>query len=173
MDTKAALILLGDAIQRDRATARRAALVEILLQERYLTREQLMVRIEGRLGAGCFGEAAWEDTFYRDMQVAKKALRAAGYQPGYSRRSKRPGYFLRNQARVSPQIAAAIAGSVAEVDRSQIKILRQLTAAQRFRQGFSISNLARNVVAHRIREKSPNLSLAEAQRTALEGRDEP
>jgi len=169
MDFKAAKILLEDAIQRDRTTARRAALVEILLQERYLTREQLMMRIEGKLGAGCFGEAAWGDTFYRDMQVAKRALRAAGYQPAYSRSPRRPGYFLRNQTRVSPQLTAAIEGSVAEADRSQIKILQQLTAAQRFRQGCSISNLARNVVAHRIREKSPNLSLAEAQRTALQG----
>jgi hypothetical protein len=74
-------LLLADAIDRDRTTARRATLCAILLHERYLTRQQLIVRVEGKLGAGCFGESAWVDTFYRDMQVVKKALRAAGYQP--------------------------------------------------------------------------------------------
>lgn len=168
MEYRAANIILEDAIQRDRTTSRRAALVELLLQERYLTREQLMIRIEGKLGKGCFGEAAWKDTFYRDMQVAKKALRAAGYQPAYSRRSDRPGYFLRNQPRVGPQLAAAIEGCVAELDRAQNEIFKQLSAEQRFRQGCSISNLARNVVAHRIRERDPNHNPAEAQRLALQ-----
>jgi hypothetical protein len=168
MESKAANILLEDAIQRDRTTARRAAIVELLLHERYLTREQLMVRIEAKLGKGCFGDSAWKDTFYRDMQVAKKALRSAGFQPAYSRKSKRPGYYLRDQARVSPKLAAVISGCVAEVNRSQIEIIKQLTFAQRFRQGCSISNLARNVVAHRIRQRYPNLSLAESQRLALQ-----
>ena len=60
-------VLLEDAITRDRTTARRAALLKILHQERYLTREQLIVRVEGILGVGCFGDSAWIDTFYRDM----------------------------------------------------------------------------------------------------------
>jgi hypothetical protein len=61
MRTEAVNILLQDAIQRDRTTARRAGLVEILLQERFLTREQLIVRVEGKLGKGCFGDAAFLD----------------------------------------------------------------------------------------------------------------
>jgi hypothetical protein len=172
MESRAAKILLEDAIKRDRTTARRAALVELLLQEGYLTREQIMVRIEGKLGKGCFGDAAWKDTFYRDMKVAKKALRAAGYQPAYSRRSKRPGYFLRDQARVSPKLVAVINGCVADVDRSQTEIFRRLTCAQRFWQGCSISNLARKVVVHRILQRNPDLNLAEAQRAALQGSSE-
>jgi hypothetical protein len=44
--------LLEDAITRDRTTARRAALLRILHQERFLTREQLIVRVEGVLGVG-------------------------------------------------------------------------------------------------------------------------
>lgn len=27
-----------------------------------------MARVEGELGTGCFGDIAWEDTFYRDMR---------------------------------------------------------------------------------------------------------
>ncbi len=71
MKTEATNILLEEAIHRDRTTARRVALVEILLQERFLTREQLIVRVEGKLGKDCFGDAAWEDTFFRDKQVVK------------------------------------------------------------------------------------------------------
>ena len=42
--------LLQDAIDRDPVTARRAHLLKILLHERYLTRRQLIVRVEGLLG---------------------------------------------------------------------------------------------------------------------------
>jgi hypothetical protein len=72
-------ILLDDAISRDRTTARRATLLNVLQHERYLTREQLIIRVEGGLGKGCFGDTAWIDTFFRDMQIVKRALRAAGY----------------------------------------------------------------------------------------------
>jgi len=172
MDTNTAKILLEDAIKRDRPTARRVALVEILLQERYLTREQLIVRVEGKLGKGCFGDSAWEDTFYRDMQVAKQALRAAGYRPAYSRSSLRPGYYLHNQARIGSELTAILDGCVAEVDPSQIEILKKLTMGQRFQQGCSVSNLARNVVVHRILQRNPKLSVIEAQRLAIQERKE-
>ena len=160
-------VLLEDAISRDRTTARRAALLKILLQERYLTREQLITRVEGELGRGCFGNSAWEDTFYRDMQVVKRALRVAGYQPAYSRNLWQPGYYLRHQPPISPDVSAALDGCMAEVDPSQIAIYKQLTFRQRFHQGCSISNLARQIVAHRIRRRNPQLSLAEAYRLAV------
>jgi hypothetical protein len=163
-------VLLDDAIARDRTTARRAALLNILQHERYLTREQLIVRVEGKLGKGCFGDTAWIDTFYRDMQVVKRALSAAGYQLAYSRSSKQPGYYLHNQPPISPELSAALDGSVREVDLAQITIFKGLSFAQRFRQGCSISNLARQIVANRIGQRNPQLSLAEAHRQAIENR---
>lgn len=173
VNANAVNILLEDAAERDRTTARRVALAKILLQERYLTREQLIVRVEGILGIGCFGEAAWEDTFFRDMQVVKRALRAEGYQPAYSRSSHRLGYYLRDRAAISSDLEKILVGCVAEVDPSQIEILKELTTEQRFRQGCSISNLARNVVAYRIRQRNPNLSSVEAQRMAILGMKTP
>ena len=74
-------VLLEDAIERDRTTARRMALLKILHQECRLTRTQLIVRVGGMLGKGCFGEYAWMDAFYRDMRIVKRALRATGRQP--------------------------------------------------------------------------------------------
>ena len=145
-------------------------MIGILLQERYLTRGQLIARVEGKLGKGCFGEAAWEDTFFRDMQVVKQALRAAGYQPAYSRSPKRSGYYLRNQANISSNLSSALDGCVSEVDSSQIAIFKKLTFQQRFQQGCSISNQARSVVAHRIRQRNPKLSTVEAHRLALQER---
>ena len=50
--------ILHDAIQRDITTARRLVLLEILWNERYLTRAQLIARVELRLGRGCFGSSA-------------------------------------------------------------------------------------------------------------------
>ena len=51
-------VILHDAIQRDVTTARRVALLEILWNERYLTRAQLIARVELRLGKNCFGASA-------------------------------------------------------------------------------------------------------------------
>jgi len=160
-------VLLEDAITRDRTTARRTALVKILLQERFLTREQLIVRVEGKLGKGSFGDSAWIDTFCRDMQVVKRALRAAGYQPAYSRSLRLTGYYLRNQPSIGPDLSAILEGCVADIDPTQITIFKQLPFQQRFQQGCSISNLACQVVANRIRQRKPELSLAEAHRLAI------
>ena len=171
MRSKAADILLQDAINRDRTTARRAALVEILLQERYLTREHLIVRVEGKLGKGCFGASAWKDIFFRDMQLVKQALQAEGYKLAYSRSSLKPGYYLRDHASISSNMDTILQGCVSEVDPSQIKILKKLTFKQRFQQGCSVSNLARTIVANRIRQRNPRLSSAEAQRLAIQGRN--
>ena len=47
--------LLQDAMQRDITTARRVAVLEILWHERYLTRSQLIARVEIRLGKTALG----------------------------------------------------------------------------------------------------------------------
>ena len=72
--------ILQDAMERDITTARRVTLLEILWNERYLTRAQLIARVELRLGKNCFGASAWEDTFYRDMRLVKQAFETAGYR---------------------------------------------------------------------------------------------
>lgn len=160
--------ILQDAMQRDITTARRAALLEILWNERYLTRSQLIIRVELRLGKNCFGISAWEDTFYRDMRFVKQALEAARYQLLYSRKMEQPGYYLDGQPPLSAEIQQVVRGSAAEVDQRQIDIYRKLSFAERFQQGCSISDTARNVVAYRIRQENPRLSVAEANRMALQ-----
>ena len=159
--------VLEDAAARDRTTARRCALLQILHQERYLTRLQLITRVEGLLGRGCFGESAWEDTFFRDMQVIRRAFRLAGYQLTYSRGALQPGYYLRGQPTVDQGLAAAIDGAAAEIDPAQIAVLKNLTFAQRFRQGCSVSRLARRTAANRLQQRYPQLSRVEAQRRVL------
>ena len=161
--------LLQDAAERDQATSRRVALLNILLDERYLTRSQLMARVEGLLGTGCFGVSAWEDAFYRDMRVVKKALAAAGFQARYSRRAAQPGYYLAGQPGISPRLSELLAHSAAEVDAAQMRVFRRLTPAERFRLGCSVSDAARQAVVYRIRQQNPNLSLAEASFRALQG----
>src|SRR5215211_6693875 len=145
---KAVDVILQDAIQRDITTARRSLLLQILWNERYLTRAQLIARVEYRLGRNCFGTAAWEDTFYRDMRVVKKAFQAAGHILEYSRNKEHTGYYLQGQPALSTEFRQLVKASVAEVDQRQIDIYRQLPAAARFRQGSAISDIARNVVAY-------------------------
>jgi hypothetical protein len=160
--------ILLDAMQRDMTTARRIALLEILWNERYLTRSQLIARVELRLGKNCFGISAWEDTFYRDMRFVKQAFESAGYRLLYSRKNQQPGYYLDGQSALSSEIKQALKGSAAEVDQRQLDIYRKLSFAERFHQGCSISDTARKVVAYRIRKENPKLSLIEANRIALQ-----
>lgn len=160
--------ILHDAMQRDITTARRVALLEILWNERYLTRSQLIARVELRRGKNCFGISAWEDTFYRDMRFVKLAFEAAGNQLLYSRKKEQPGYYLDGQTALSSELKQVLKGSTAEVDQRQIDIYRTLSFAERFHQGCSISDTARKVVAYRIRQENPRLSVAEATRMALQ-----
>lgn len=168
MPLEALDVLFEDAIARDRTTARRAALLYVLQHERYLSREQLIIRVECKLGKGCFGDSAWIDTFFRDMQVVKRALRAAGYQVSFSRSLQQIGYYLRDEPPVSSQFSAILDGSIAEVDPSQIAIFNRLSFQQRFQQGCSVSNQAPQVVAYRIQQRYPCLSSAEAHRQAIQ-----
>ena len=160
--------ILHDAIQRDITTARRVALVEILWNERYLTRAQLIARVELRLGKNCFGVSAWEDTFYRDMLFVKQAFEAAAYRLLYSRNKQQPGYYLEAQPTLSAEFKQVLKGSASEVDQRQIDVYIKLSFAERFYQGCSISDTARKVVAYRIRQENPRLSLPEANRMALQ-----
>ena len=164
---KAQEILWQNAAQGDQVTARRSCLLNILWRERYLTRQQLIIRVEGLLGGGCFGASAWEDTFYRDMRLVRQAFKAAGYQLTYNRRRERPGYYLAGQPALHPDLARILAGSIAEVDPAQIAIFRQMSLQERFRLGASISDTARKVVAYRLQQRDPSLSPEEANRLAL------
>jgi hypothetical protein len=165
---KAKDIILQDATRRDLTTGRRSVLLEILWHERYLTRAQLIARVELKLGKNCFGTSAWKDTFFRDMRVVKQALRGGGYSLAYARNNLQPGYYLEGEPTLSAELRQVLRGSAAEADQRQIDIYHQLSPAGRFRQGCSISDTARNVVAYRIRQGNPELSPAEANRLALQ-----
>ncbi len=165
---KAVEAIFRDAIQRDITTARRAALLQILWNERYLTRTQLIARVEYRLGRNCFGISAWEDIFYRDMRVVKQAFQAANYLLEYSRNREHLGYYLRGQPALSPEFRQMVKASAAEADQRQIDIYQQLSSSARFRQGCAISDTSRNVVAYRIRQENPELTPQQANQIALQ-----
>lgn len=161
-------VLLQDAIERDVTTARRAALLHILWNERFLTRFQLIARVEYQFGRNCFGVLAWEDTFFRDMRVIKQAFQAVGLVLDYSRKKEKRGYYVREQEALSLEFKQMIKAGAAEVDQRQMDIYRKLSPAARFKQGCAISNTARNVVAYRIRQENPKLTPQEAQKLALQ-----
>ena len=160
-------VIFQDALHCDLTTARRFALLDLLWNERFLTREQLIARVEQKLGKDCFGKAAWKDNFYRDMRVVKQAFNAAGQHLAYSRKVQAGGYYLRGQPALSPQLSRLIKSSVSEVDQRQIDIYHRLSVADRFRQGCAISDAARRVVAYRILQEHPGITPAEANRLAL------
>src|SRR5689334_3586789 len=119
-------------MRRDITTDRRVALLEILWNERYLTRAQLIARVEFRLGKNCFGISAWENTFYRDIRFVKQAFEAAEYRLLYSRNKQRPGYYLKGQPALRAELQQVLKGSAAEVDQRQLDIYHKLSYAERF-----------------------------------------
>lgn len=167
------MVKANDGISQDLTNARRAVLLGILRHERYLTRSQLITRVEFRLGKNCFGISGREHNFNRDMKVVSQTLKAAGYLLAYSRSKQQPGYYLQGQPALSMELAQMVRGSASEVDQRQIDIYQRLSPAGRFHQGCSISDMARNVVAYRIRQENSNLSLQEASRMALQRAYEP
>ncbi len=160
--------LLLDAYSRDLTTARRVALFEILWHERYLTRDQLIVRVDGVLGRNAFGKSAVDDTFYRDIRAIKLAFLAAGYYLAYRRNKPHPGYHLVGEPIVSLLVTEELAGAAAELDLVQMNILKKMLPAQRVSLGASISDAAREAVAYRIIQQNPGISPAEANRLALQ-----
>ena len=168
LPAKSREVIIHDAIQRDITTARRFALLNLIWNERFLTREQLIARIELKLGKSCFGKSAWKDNFYRDMRVVKQAFHAAGYQLAYSRRQGHRGYYLVDQPPLSDQLKKILSSISSEVDPRQIEIYHRLSPAGRFQQGCAISDAARRAVAYRICQQNPEISLAEANKLALE-----
>jgi hypothetical protein len=168
LPAKSREIIINDAIQRDKTTARRFALLNLIWNERFLTREQLVVRIELKLGKNCFGKSAWKDNFYRDMRVVKQAFHAAGYQLVYSRRKRLGGYYLLDQPPLSDQFKKILFSISSEVDPRQIEIYHRLSPAARFWQGCAISDAARTIVAYRIRQQNPGISVIEANKLALQ-----
>ena len=155
--------IFQDVIKRDITTARRFALLELLWNERYLSRDQLIARVELQLGRTCFGASAWQDTFYRDMRIVKMAFQAAGFSLLYNRKKSQTGYYLEGQPALSPEFRQMLKGSAEEVDQHQIDVYQKLSPSDRFSQGCSISDTARQVVAYRIQQENPKLSLMEAQ----------
>jgi hypothetical protein len=160
-------VIYQDANHRDLTVDRRETLLNILWHERYLTRAQLITRVEMRLGKNIFDRAIWKDNYFRDMRLVKQAFQAAGMQLAYSRNPHHPGYYLKGQPPLSAEYRQILRHSLAEVDPRQIDIYRQLSHAERFQQGCSISTTARKAVAYQVIQQNPGIDPAEANRMAL------
>ncbi len=146
---------------------RRMELLRILWDERYLTRQQLICRVNQKLGRNSFGKSATKSAFYSDMKIIEKAFQAVDIKLAFNHRRSHGGYFLVGEPAISEELAVEIKNSADEVDSRQIEIYQKLTPADRFRQGCEISDLALRVVAYRILMENPGMNLREANRIAL------
>ena len=152
------LIWLREMAERDMRAARRAALLRLVWEESYLTREGLITRVEALLGRGCFAPrgdfgSSQRTTFYRDMATVRQALAEAGYRLAYSRQRDRKGYYVEGQPLLDERLRRLIAGAVAEVDPKQIVIYRRLGPAQRVRQAAHLSDWLRQANVRRLQRK--------------------
>lgn len=142
---KAIAALLKDAQGRDLTTARRQLLFQTLWRERYLTRSQLIWRIDKQLGNHCFGVKAWEDTFYRDMRAVKTVFASAGFTLEYNRGGNRPGYHLAGEPALHQSMHRRLVGALQELDDEQCEIYGQISAEQKCYQAISMIESSRRV----------------------------
>lgn len=155
--------LLQGLASRDMTTARRAALLRLVWQESFLSREGLTARVEGLLGRGCFGKDD-RATFFRDMRAVRNFLAQEGHRLLYSRRPGTEGYYVEGRPHLDEQLQRLIAGAVAEVDARQIAIYQRLSPVQRFQQGCSLIEGAERITAFQVQRRHPHLSEMEAYR---------
>ncbi|MEE8163107.1 MAG: hypothetical protein V3T92_03705 [Anaerolineae bacterium] len=83
--------LLQGLASRDMTAARRTALLRLVWQELFLTREGLTARVEGLLGRGCFGKDS-RGNFSGDVRAVRHFLAQEGQRLLYSRRRGTKGY---------------------------------------------------------------------------------
>lgn len=146
------LAWLHEMAERDLPAARRAALLRLVWQEAYLTRQGLIARVEALLGRGCFG-ASPRSAFFRDMAAVRQALAEAGHRLAYSRQRDRKGYYVEGRPLLDEHLRRLIAGAVAEVDPRQIAIYRRLGRAQRVWQAAHLSDWLRRANERRLQHK--------------------
>lgn len=146
------LARLRERAERDLPAARRAALLRLVWEESYLTRDGLITRVEALLWRGCFGRSQ-RSTFYRDMAAVRRALAQAGHTLAYSRRRDHKGYYVEGRPLLDERLQRLIAGAVAEVDPRQIAIYRRLEPAQRLWQAGHLSDWLRRANERRLQRR--------------------
>lgn len=159
---------LRETAEQDLPAARRAALLCLVWQESYLTRQGLIARVEALLGRGCFGPSP-RAAFDSDMAAVRQALVEAGHKLTYSRRTGHKGYYVEGRPLLDERLQRLIAGAVAEVDPKQIAVSRRLSPAEQFQQGRSMTELAERVATYRLRQRQPELSERQARRVVRQG----
>jgi len=156
------LVLLAHQAEQNPVLARRMALLDILCAEAYLTREELIAKVQERLGEDCFGQdavqALWEDM---------RALRAAGMDIRYSRSKGRLGYYLRTVA-VSEEDKRKIRAVFDEIDYRQMAILRSLPPARRTAMVFELCEALRQSIAASVRSRELDIGDEELARRVRE-----
>jgi hypothetical protein len=146
------LARLREAGERDLRSARQMALLRLVWQEAYLTREGLIARVEALLGRGCFGPSP-RATFYRDIAAVRRTLIKGGHRLVFSRQLSGKGYYVQGRPLLDERLRHLISGAVAEVDPQQIAIYRRLGPAQRMWQLAHLSDWLRQTNQRRLQRK--------------------
>lgn len=126
------LAAMAGHMRTDKIAARRAALIDVLVDGRPHPRESIWATVEERLGEGCWGKRP-QEALARDLA----ALRKGGIRIGYSRRPELTGYYLQYPSLSRP------AGRPAEsTDWSLIKAIGQLPVSEKNERAFAAADFA-------------------------------
>lgn len=152
-----AIRLAGAAghLQLDRIAARRALVLELLLDGRPLTRGSLTTAVEAVLGP-CWGTRP-DEALLRDLN----ALRLGGVRIAYSRRRGSQGYYLQD-----PPLEKSVSKWHEPVNWLYVASIDALTPAQKLRRAFGSAGFALRQRRLLLREAHPEWAEAEIERQA-------
>lgn len=142
------LAAMAGHMQVDPIAARRAALVDLLLDGRPHLREEIWGKVAARLGqspTACWGKAA-QDALQRDM----RALRAGGLRIAYSRRAGASGYYLQHPPLVDCDVLPPA------INWLHVESLRALSPAEKNQMAFAAAGHALRSQQQRLLESCPD-----------------
>ena len=148
------LAAMAGHMQVDPIAARRAALLDLLLDGRPHLREEIWERVAAGLGqsrTACWGRAA-QDALQRDM----RALRAGGLRIAYSRRTGASGYYLQHPPLTRHPGRGDDEGAEPTVNWLHVESLRALSPAEKNRMAFAAAGNALRFQQQRLRQSHPD-----------------
>lgn len=156
MTLRLRLAAMAGHIAGDQVAARRAALIDLLIDGRPHPRQNMLSHVARQVGGDCWGKRPAE-ALLRDV----RALRRGGVRVAYSRRTGMEGYYLQFPALVAPE-ARRFHGD----DRAWVDHIRGMSVLQKLETAFAAADFALRQKQLILRDEQPEWTADRVEREA-------
>lgn len=154
--TRLRLAAMAGHMRLDKTAARRAALIDLLVDGRPHPREEIWEQVAARLGEDCWGKLPRE-ALARDLA----ALRQGGIRLAYSRRPRAVGYYLQH-----PNLQHPPPLVYGPADWTLVEALSRLPVPEKNAQAFAAAEFALRQKRLILAEEHPDWPATEVDEAA-------